>query len=76
MDKLLEELKTRQLRPKALVCTASSNCWCHKLETKLPHHEGYDVCLAPTQLLQLYEKQFTCKDINYLKSLEHKELAW
>jgi hypothetical protein len=76
MDKLLEELKPRQLRPSALYCTGNSNCWCFKLETLLPSHAGYDVCLTPSNLLEMYSVELTTKDINYLKSIEHKECIW
>jgi hypothetical protein len=76
MDKLLEKLKPRQLRPEALHCTGSSNCWCFKLETRLPHHDGYDVCLCPKELLEMYSAELTSNDINYLKSIESKECIW
>jgi hypothetical protein len=76
MDKLLEDLKPRQLRPKALYCTASNNCWCFKLETLLPSHADYDVCMTPKELLEMYSKELTSNDINYLKSIEHKDCIW
>lgn len=76
MDKLLEELSPRKLRPKALYCTASSNCWCFKLQTMLPSHAGYDICLSPAELLEMYSTELTTADINYLKSIEHKECIW
>jgi hypothetical protein len=76
MDKLLEELKSRQLKPKALYCTGGSNCWCFKLQTMLPSHAGYDICLSPSELLEMYSAELTTADINYLKSIEHKECIW
>ncbi len=76
MDKLLEELKPRQLRPGALYCTAGSNCWCFKLETWLPSHAGYDICMTPKELLEMYSSELTSNDINYLKSIESREFIW
>ena len=73
---LLNDLKDRQVKPKPLYCTASSNCWCMKLETRLPSHEGYDVCLSPKTLLEMYSGELPKIDINYLNSLLSRECIW
>jgi hypothetical protein len=72
----LERLRPLQVKPKPLYCTGSNNCWCFKLDTMLPHHPGYDVCLGPQELLEVYSTELTSSDINYLKSIEHKECRW
>jgi len=77
MDKLLEELRPRQVKPRALYCTTGSNCWCFNIVAELPlNNAGYDVCMTPKQILEEYSDKLTSKDINYLKSIESRECIW
>ncbi len=45
-DKLLEELKHLQVKPKKIYCTASSTCWCSKLSYKFGHLASGDRCIC------------------------------
>lgn len=71
---LLNSLIDRKLSYKPLYCTASSNCWCMKLHTKLESQPGYDVCMTPKQILDNYKLPEI--DYNYLKSLLNRECLW
>lgn len=73
---LLAKLKTVQVKPKLLDCTASSNCWCAKLKFTVPYSVGYDRCMTPKELLYEFGSKLDKDDKQYLQSLEHKECTW
>ena len=73
---LLNKLKDRQVKPKDLYCTASSNCWCMKLEARLPSHDAYDICMSPKEILDMYSTELPKADVNYLNSLLSRKCVW
>ncbi|MCK9369632.1 hypothetical protein M0R04_06970 [Candidatus Dojkabacteria bacterium] len=68
-DKLLEELKHLQVKPKKLCCTASSTCWCGQVSYKFGHSVVFEGCMSPAEMLEVAGSDMNAQDIQYLKKL-------
>ncbi len=71
-DKILTELKGRQVKQKALRCTAQPGCWCFGLQTKIAHEQ--DDCLSPQNILDL-GMNLPQSDRAYLQGLVGREFV-
>ncbi|MFA5920085.1 MAG: hypothetical protein WC856_02190 [Methylococcaceae bacterium] len=72
-DKLLGELKSRQVKPEPLRCTVNNSCWCMGMDTKLMHES--DVCISPAQILEQCGYHLPQKDVVYLNTLVGREFV-
>jgi len=68
-DKLLEQMKSRQVRIEPVRCTCSIKCWCNHLSFRYPADQPWEECKSPAELLESYGDDMDKDDRNYLKSL-------
>lgn len=70
-DKILTEIKCRQVKPCPLFCTVDANCWCMRVQTRFVHHA--DDCMSPQEMLEQTSVKITDSDRRYLESLKDRE---
>ena len=76
MDKLLNTLKDRQVKPKPLYCTGNTNCWCSNITYNFPITPGYDICMTPAQMILEYKDRLPEIDYKYLLTILGRECIW
>lgn len=74
-DKMLTELRYRQVKPEPLFCTVDAKCWCMKVKTKLIHSTEHECCMSPSQMLTQTGIELPKEDRDYLKSLLGREFV-
>jgi hypothetical protein len=72
-DKLLCQMKSRQVKPKQLHCTQSSTCWCNDVSFRFPMEQIQDECMSPKQMLDGYSDQLSKSDKQLLTKLSGLE---
>jgi len=70
--KLLNKLKDRQIKPKAVKCTCTVKCWCNQLSFRAPH-QSYERCFSPKEMFEEYGSQMDKDDVAYLTSMLNRE---
>lgn len=70
-DKILSEIKCRQVKQKPLKCLVSSKCWCMHVQTRFEHNT--DSCMSPKEMLKQTNVTITDSDKRYLESLKDRE---
>ena len=71
--KLLDELRSRQVKPEPVRCTCSIKCWCNQLSFRFPADQPWEKCLSPAEMLEQYGNHMDKDDIKYLKTLLGRE---
>lgn len=71
--KLLEQLRTRQVKPQPVVCTCNTLCWCNDLSFRFPMDQPWEECRSPQQMLEEYGNEMNEADRKYLQSLIGRE---
>lgn len=74
-DKLLNELRGRQVKPEPLCCQVNSSCWCMRVKTKFLHQDDQEDCMSPAQMLAQASVKLPQSDIDYLNSLLSREFV-
>ena len=72
-DKILTEIKCRQVKPTELRCTADDDCWCMRLKTKFTHPDDKEDCMSPQEMLNQTSVFMSDSDRVYLQGLLGRE---
>lgn len=69
---LLQEMQGLQVRIEPLTCNPGPRCWCNNLSFKFPVVQTED-CMSPQEMLDLYSKHLSEKDVRYLTSIKNRK---
>jgi hypothetical protein len=70
-DKIFQDMKGLQVKVPDLTCNPGPYCWCANLSFRVPAVENED-CISPNDLLRLFGKEMSDKDVQYLNSLKNR----
>ncbi len=69
--RILEKLKTRQVKQKPLKCLINSECWCMRVQARFTHNS--DDCMTPVEMLEQTSVELSDNDRVYLQGLTQRE---
>ena len=69
-EAIFDKMRGLQVTVPEITCNPGPYCWCANLSFKAPVMQTED-CLSPHEMLLMYKKEMTEKDVRYLESIRN-----